>query len=128
MVVPTQGWNARAGSRHHVHDVSSSGATLLEPRELVDPDNSIKVWIWTSSVRCRILRELSALVAPHQPALAGTVGVLGRLDGISAKAALSLRLQASHTSQRSGVRAAQAGASPVPGADERAGGAQRPGV
>jgi len=82
-----------------VHDVSSSGATLfLEPRELVDLNNSIKVVDLDveREVR-RILRELSALVAPHQPALAGTVGVLGRLDGISAKAALSQRLQASPT-------------------------------
>lgn len=79
-----------------VHDVSSSGATLfLEPRELVDLNNSIKVVDLDieREVR-RILRELSALVAPHQPALAGTVGVLGRLDAISAKAALSQRLHA----------------------------------
>lgn len=83
-----------------VHDVSSSGATLfLEPRELVDLNNAIKVVDLDveREVR-RILRELSAMVAPHQPALAGTVGVLGRLDGISAKAALSQRLQASPTS------------------------------
>ena len=79
--------------------MSSSGATLfLEPRELVDLNNSIKVVDLDveREVR-RILRELSALVAPHQPALTGTVGVLGRLDGISAKAALSQRLQASPT-------------------------------
>jgi len=80
-----------------VHDVSSSGATLfLEPRELVDLNNSIKVVDLDveREVR-RILRELSALVAPHQPALAGSVALLGRLDAISAKAALSQRLQAS---------------------------------
>ena len=79
-----------------VHDVSSSGATLfLEPRELVDLNNAIKVVDLDveREVR-RILRELSALVAPHQPALAGTVEVLGRLDAISAKAALSRRLHA----------------------------------
>lgn len=80
-----------------VHDVSSSGATLfLEPRELVDLNNSIKVVDLDieREVR-RILRELSALVAPHQPALAGSVALLGRLDAISAKAGLSQRLQAS---------------------------------
>ena len=79
-----------------VHDVSSSGATLfLEPRELVDLNNSIKVVDLDveREVR-RILRELSALVAPHQPALAETIGVLGRLDAISAKAGLSQRLHA----------------------------------
>ncbi|MCE7977772.1 MAG: hypothetical protein DYH03_11640 [Nitrospira sp. NTP1] len=65
-----------------VHDVSSSGATLfLEPRELVDLNNSIKVVDLDieREVR-RILRELSALVAPHQPALAGSV-VSQRLHG-----------------------------------------------
>ncbi len=80
-----------------VHDVSSSGATLfLEPRELVDLNNSIKVVdLDIEREVCRILRELSALVAPHQPALAGSVALLGRLDAMSAKAALSQRLQAS---------------------------------
>ena len=80
-----------------VHDVSSSGATLfLEPRELVDLNNSIKVVdLDIEREVCRILRELSALVAPHQPALAGSVALLGRLDAISAKAGLSQRLQAS---------------------------------
>lgn len=80
-----------------VHDVSSSGATLfLEPRELVDLNNSIKVVDLDieREVR-RILRELSALVAPHQPALAGSVALLGRLDAMSARAGLSQRLQAS---------------------------------
>ena len=80
-----------------VHDVSSSGATLfLEPRELVDLNNSIKVVDLDveREVR-RILRELSALVAPHEPVLAGSVALLGRLDAISAKASLSQRLHAS---------------------------------
>ncbi len=80
-----------------VHDVSSSGATLfLEPRELVDLNNSIKVVDLDveREVR-RILRELSALVAPHEPALAGSVALLGRLDAISAKASLCQRLHAS---------------------------------
>ena len=79
-----------------VHDVSSSGATVfLEPRELVDLNNSIKVVDLDveREVR-RILRELSAMVAPHQPALAGSVTVLAELDAISAKAGLCQRLQA----------------------------------
>jgi DNA mismatch repair protein MutS2 len=79
-----------------VHDVSSSGATLfLEPRELVDLNNSIKVVDLDveREVR-RILRELSAMVAPHQPELGGSVALLGRLDAISAKAGLSHQLQA----------------------------------
>ncbi|MDR4479331.1 MAG: Smr/MutS family protein [Nitrospira sp.] len=79
-----------------VHDVSSSGATVfLEPRELVDLNNAIKVVDLDveREVR-RILRELSAMVAPHEPALARSVSLLGELDAISAKAGLSQRLQA----------------------------------
>ncbi|HVG01481.1 MAG TPA: Smr/MutS family protein, partial [Nitrospira sp.] len=42
----------------------------------------------------RILRELSAKVAPYTSELQSTVALLGRLDVISAKAALGCRLQA----------------------------------
>jgi len=79
-----------------VHDVSASGATVfLEPRELVDLNNSIRVVDLDveREVR-RILRELSAMIAPHQPAIAGGVALLGRLDAVSAKAELSRRLHA----------------------------------
>lgn len=79
-----------------VHDVSGSGATVfLEPRELVDLNNSIKVVdLEVEREVRRILRELSAMIAPHTSELAGTVALLGQLDAISAKAGLSQRLQA----------------------------------
>lgn len=79
-----------------VHDVSASGATVfLEPRELVELNNSIKVVdLEVEREVRRILRELSAMVVPYAPELAGTVVLLGEIDAISAKAALSQRLQA----------------------------------
>ena len=80
-----------------VHDVSASGATVfLEPRELVDLNNSIKVVdLEVEREVRRILREWSAKVAPYTADLESTVALLGRLDAISAKAGLSQRLQAS---------------------------------
>lgn len=79
-----------------VHDVSASGATVfLEPRELVELNNSIKVVdLEVEREVRRILRELSAMIAPHTAELAGGVAVLGELDAIAAKAGLSQRLHA----------------------------------
>ena len=53
-----------------VHDVSASGATVfLEPRELVELNNSIKVVdLEVEREVRRILRELSAMIAPHTAA------------------------------------------------------------
>jgi DNA mismatch repair protein MutS2 len=79
-----------------VHDVSASGATVfLEPRELVELNNSIKVVdLEVEREVRRILRELSAMIGPHTPELTGTIVLLGQLDAISAKAALSRQLHA----------------------------------
>lgn len=79
-----------------VHDVSASGATVfLEPRELVELNNSIKVADLEieREVR-RILRELTLLVARQADALQAGVEVLAELDSIQAKAAFSRRLKA----------------------------------
>ncbi|HEX7765318.1 MAG TPA: hypothetical protein VF443_01295, partial [Nitrospira sp.] len=79
-----------------VHDVSASGATVfLEPRELVELNNSIKVADLEidREVR-RILRELSLLVAGQADALQVGIDVLAELDSVQAKAALSRRLKA----------------------------------
>lgn len=79
-----------------LHDVSASGATVfLEPRELVDLNNAIKVADLEidREVR-RILRELSALVAERADSLRVMLGVLAELDCITAKAALSRQLRA----------------------------------
>lgn len=80
-----------------VHDVSASGATVfIEPRELVELNNSIKVADLEieREVR-RILRELTLLVAGQADALETGIEVLAELDTVQAKAAFSRRLTAS---------------------------------
>jgi DNA mismatch repair protein MutS2 len=79
-----------------VHDVSASGATVfLEPRELVELNNSIKVADLEieREVR-RILREVTLLVAGQAEVLQGGIEVLAELDSVQAKAAFSRRLKA----------------------------------
>ena len=79
-----------------VHDVSSSGATVfLEPRELVDLNNAIKVADLEidREVR-RILRELSGLVAEKAQIIAAGIEVLAHLDCISARASFGRQLRA----------------------------------
>lgn len=75
-----------------VHDVSASGATVfLEPRELVELNNAIKVAdLEVEREVRRILQELSVLVAGSVPALEADLGVLAGLDCIAAKAGFSL--------------------------------------
>ena len=72
-----------------VHDVSASGATVfLEPRELVELNNAIKVIELEidREVR-RILHDLSAGVGSHGHTLLGALEILAALDAVSAKAA-----------------------------------------
>lgn len=79
-----------------VHDISSSGATVfLEPRELVELNNSIKVAELDveREVR-RILRELSALVGRHAGDLEARLAALAELDAIAAKGLFSRRINA----------------------------------
>jgi len=79
-----------------VHDVSASGATVfIEPRELVELNNSIKVADLEieREVR-RILRELSALVAAQSMLVLAGLDALAVLDGISARASFGRHLKA----------------------------------
>jgi DNA mismatch repair protein MutS2 len=79
-----------------VHDVSASGATVfIEPRELVELNNSIKVADLEieREVR-RILRELSALVAAQSEIILAGLDALAVLDGIAARASFSRQLKA----------------------------------
>jgi DNA mismatch repair protein MutS2 len=79
-----------------VHDVSASGATVfIEPRELVELNNSIKVADLEigREVR-RILRELSALVAAQSDVVLAGLDALAVLDGISARASFGRQLKA----------------------------------
>ena len=78
-----------------VHDVSASGATVfLEPRELVELNNGIKVADLEieREVR-RILRELTALVAAKSDQIGYGIEALAEFDCIGAKAELSRRLK-----------------------------------
>ena len=80
-----------------VHDVSASGATVfLEPRELVESNNSIKVADLEieREVR-RILRELTALVASKSEDIGNGLEALAECDSIRARAELSRRLRSS---------------------------------
>jgi len=74
-----------------VHDVSGSGATVfLEPRELVELNNAIKVAeLEVAREVRRILQELSVLVASHAPTLLDWQDVLAALDCIAAKSSFS---------------------------------------
>lgn len=78
-----------------VHDVSSSGATVfVEPRELVELNNSIKVaGIEVEREVRRILTALSSTVGEHGMALLAGLDVLAALDCILAKAALSHQIK-----------------------------------
>jgi DNA mismatch repair protein MutS2 len=78
-----------------VHDVSASGATVfLEPRELVELNNSIKVAdLEIEREVHRILRELTALVASRSKDIGQGIEVLAECDVIRAKAEVSRRLK-----------------------------------
>lgn len=80
-----------------VHDVSASGATVfLEPRELVDLNNSIKVAdLEVEREVQRILRELTGLVASKAEAICQGIEALAEWDVIRAKAEVSRRLKCS---------------------------------
>jgi DNA mismatch repair protein MutS2 len=81
-----------------VHDVSSSGATVfLEPRELVELNNSIKVAdVEIEREVQRILRELSALVASKADVINQGIEVLVQYDVIKARAGRVVLKQARH--------------------------------
>lgn len=78
-----------------VHDVSSSGATVfVEPRELVELNNAIKVAELevTREIR-RILQELSGAVSGQAEVLSSALEALAELDCMAAKAALSQQIK-----------------------------------
>lgn len=79
-----------------VHDVSSSGATVfLEPRELVDLNNAIKVADREVDREVlRILRDLSSRIAEQADVILMGMEALAHLDAIAARAALGRQLRA----------------------------------
>ncbi|MBS0184683.1 MAG: endonuclease MutS2 [Nitrospira sp.] len=78
-----------------IHDVSASGATVfLEPRELVELNNSIKVAdLEIEREVQRILRELTALVASNADKIEQGIEVLAECDVVRARAEMSRRLK-----------------------------------
>lgn len=78
-----------------VHDVSASGATIfLEPRELVELNNSIKVAdLEVEREVQRILRELTSLVASRAEDISRGIEVLAECDVIRSKAEMSRQLK-----------------------------------
>ena len=79
-----------------VHDVSSSGLTVfLEPRELIELNNRIKVAdLEVDREIRRILTELTSMMVGHISTIQRYLEVLAILDSIGAKARLSQRMQA----------------------------------
>jgi DNA mismatch repair protein MutS2 len=79
-----------------VHDVSASGATVfLEPRELVDLNNAIKVADREIDREVkRILRELSVKLADKAGIILAGLDALTELDAIAARAAFARQLRA----------------------------------
>lgn len=77
-----------------VHDISASGATVfMEPRELIDLNNQIKVAeLQVTREINRILQELTSRVVQHLDDLRSLLQVLTILDCIGAKARLSARM------------------------------------
>lgn len=81
-----------------VHDVSASGATVfLEPRELVDLNNSIKVAeLDVAREIRRMLQDFSTRVAEEGDSLLHAMDVLGTFDCLKAKAGLSRMVNGCH--------------------------------
>lgn len=75
-----------------VHDVSASGATVfMEPRELIDLNNQIKVAeVQVTREINRILQELTSHVSAHLEDLRNVSRTLTAVDCIGAKARLSV--------------------------------------
>ncbi len=90
----------KAEMQHHipgiVHDISGSGATVfLEPRDLIELNNAIKVAdLQVKQEIRRILQDLSSMVASHVASMTNNLHLLGRLDCIGAKARLSMKMDA----------------------------------
>lgn len=74
-----------------VHDQSATGATIfVEPMSVVEIGNELKQLIASEHAEIeRILKALSALIAPDAQAMADNLAILAQLDFAFAKAALA---------------------------------------
>ena len=79
-----------------VHDQSSTGATIfVEPMAVVEIGNELKQLISAEKAEIeRILRALSAQIAPEAGAIADNLAILAQLDFAFAKAALAREMHA----------------------------------
>ncbi len=74
-----------------VHDQSATGATIfVEPMSVVEIGNELKQLVASERAEIeRILRTLSAQIAPDAPAMADNLAILAQLDFAFAKASLA---------------------------------------
>lgn len=95
-----------------VHDISSSGATVfVEPRHLIELNNSIKFGDLQVAQETRhILQDLSSLVSEHIPSIQENLNSLAALDCLMAKARLSIKIHGSpiHLNQKHRIDLRQA--------------------
>lgn len=79
-----------------VHDQSSTGATIfIEPMAVVEIGNELKQLLSAEKAEIdRILRALSAQIAPEAAAMADNLAILAQLDFAFAKAKLSRSMHA----------------------------------
>ncbi|MEG1755218.1 MAG: endonuclease MutS2 [Clostridia bacterium] len=79
-----------------IQDQSSSGATLfIEPAAVVELGNDLKRMLLEEKTEIeRVLTGLTALIAPYDAELSGSIVVLGTLDLIFAKAILAQDMNA----------------------------------
>ena len=94
-----------------IHDQSGSGATLfIEPSAVVELGNDYKKLLAEEKNEIeRILSGLTAMVAPFADEIHGSVGIMGALDVIFAKAIFARDLRAEKPSSTIRARASCAG-------------------
>jgi DNA mismatch repair protein MutS2 len=85
--------NYRARVRGIVHEVSSTGQTVyIEPEEVFEKNNRLVEAEAALAIETRrLMRELSAALAPHVPVLLEAAEAICLLDGICARAEYSNR-------------------------------------
>ena len=94
-VIPVRA-EARQFIQGLVHDQSTSGATLfIEPMAVVEAGNDLRQWTAKEQVEIeRILRALTAKIAPDAEAIAGNLDIMAELDMVFAIVYLGREMKA----------------------------------